>query len=535
MKTIYYNGIIDTITNGIKEAFVVEDGQFIYVGDNKTAKEFYQENDVVIDLENKYVTAGFNDSHMHLLGYGFALSQIDLSLSTTSLQELLDAIKEVVIDKQYIGTWLRGRGWNQDYFEDQKRFPTRYDLDLVSKDIPIYITRACGHVCVVNSKALELANVTKDTKQIKGGHFDVDHQNEPLGIFRENAISLINNKISPPTKEEVKEMIKKACISLNKYGVTTCQTDDFTVFDCDYKEIIKAYQELEKEQLLTVKVYEQSQFKNIHSLKQYYQDTYKDFKASHYFNLGPLKLLGDGSLGARTAYLNEPYQDEQNNYGIAIYSEEELYTMMGFANKVGMQIAIHSIGDGIMDRILNVYERILKENPSTQHRHGIIHCQIMNQKQVKKMKELNLIAYIQSIFLDYDIQIVYDRVGKRADTSYCYKTLYQELRCLSNGSDAPVEKPSVVKGIQCAITRKTIRKQGPYLEKEALTLKEALASYTIKGAYASFEEDKKGSIEYNKVADFVILEENPYEVANEHIHLIKVWKTFVDGKCVYCK
>lgn len=536
MKRVYINGEIYTVTDGWAEAFVVEDGKFIFVGNKNEAIKIAEEDAEVIDLKGAFVTAGFNDSHMHVLNYGYSLTMVNLSKNTRSLRSILKALKTHIEGRKIKNNqWILGRGWNQDYFEDEKRFPNRYDLDQVSTEYPICITRACGHVTVVNSRALELMGVTKDTKQVYGGHFDIDEKGEPLGIFRENALSMVYDKVPAPNKEQIKDMLLEAFKSLNSYGVTSAQSDDFQALaGVKYETVIEAYKELEAEKRLSVKIYEQTLFSNKEELKEYIDKGFNTGQGTEYFKLGPLKLLGDGSLGARTAFLNEPYSDDVNTKGIATFSKKEMEDIITFAHNNSMQIAVHCIGDGMMTIVMDAFEKALKNNPRKDHRHGIVHCQIANEDLLNKFKELKLHAYIQSIFLDYDINIVEARVGKkRAKTSYNFKTLMDTV-VTSNGSDCPVELPDVLKGIQCAVTRCTLDgKVGPYLKEQGLTVEEAIKSYTILGAHSSFEENIKGAIAANKKADFVILDKNIFKVHEDEINKIKILETYIDGRCVY--
>lgn len=536
MKRVYINGEIYTVTDGWAEAFVVEDDKFIFVGNKNEAIRTAGEDVEIIDLKGAFVTAGFNDSHMHVLNYGYSLTMVNLSKNTKSLKEVLKALETHLEGRKLEkNQWILGRGWNQDYFQDEKRFPNRYDLDKVSTDYPICITRACGHVTVVNSKALQLMGVTKDTEQVYGGRFDTDEKGEPLGIFRENALSMVYEKVPAPSKEQIKEMLLEAFKSLNSYGVTSAQSDDFQALaGVEYETVIKAYKELEEEKRLSVKIYEQTLFSNKGELKEYIDKGYNTGQGTEYFKLGPLKLLGDGSLGARTAFLNEPYSDDENTKGIATFSKEEMEEIISYAHNNSMQIAVHCIGDGMMTIVMEAFEKALINNPKKDHRHGIVHCQIANEELLNKFKELELHAYIQSIFLDYDINIVEARVGeKRAKTSYNFKTLMDTV-VTSNGSDCPVELPDVLKGIQCAVTRCTLDgKVGPYLKEQALSVEEALKSYTILGAHSSFEEEIKGAIAVNKKADFVVLDKNIFKVYEGDINKIRVLETYVNGNCVY--
>lgn len=534
MRKIYINGDIYTITQGYVNSFVEEDGRFIYVGDKEGALSYQEEDSEIIDLDQCFVTAGFNDSHMHVLYYGSTLTMAYLGDVTTSLKGVLERLKEH-IETYHIpeNSWVRGWGWNHDYFEDMHRFPNRYDLDQVSTKHPIVITRACGHICVCNSKALEMLGLDETLTPVEGGEFEIE-DGKLNGIFKENAMEVVINRIPQPSVQEIKTMIEHAFSSLNAYGITSAQTDDFLVFE-DKDNVLEAYEELDKEGKMTVKIYEQSQLTNLEDLKAFMDMGYNTGVGSPYFKIGPLKLLTDGSLGARTALMSEPYNDDPSVKGIQTFDKDTLNEIVNYASSHQMQVAIHAIGDQACEMVLDAYQYALEKHPRQNHRHGIVHCQITRPDQLERFKQMQLQAYIQSIFLDYDIKIVEDRIGKKkSESSYAFKTLF-DYNHASNGSDCPVELPNVLKGIQCAVTRKTLNGEGPYVIKEALSVEEALESYTINGAYASFEENEKGSIEVGKVADFVVLDHNPMHQDPSKIKDIQVLKTYVDGKCVYSK
>lgn len=536
MRIIYRNGAVYTGELPLCEAFVTEDGRFVYAGTNEGAMAFKEEGDGIRELKGRFVCAGFNDSHMHLLNYGNALRMADLSAHTTSMGGMKEYMKDFILEHNIRpGTWVKGRGWNHDYFEDGRRFPDRHDLDGISMEHPICLIRTCGHACVVNTKALELTGITKDTPQVEGGRFEVEADGRPNGIFRENAMDLIYGRLPEPTKEDIKEMILAASHALNRCGVTSSQTDDLLAFNnVPYERVLEAYRELEAEGRMTVRVYEQSQFTTLKDLKGFLEKGYHTGWGTPWFKIGPLKMLGDGSLGARSAYLSRPYADDPSTCGIPIFTREQFEEMVGYANSHGMQVAIHAIGDGILDDILAAYEKALKECPRPNHRHGIVHCQITRPDQLRKFEELSLHAYIQSIFLDYDIHIVEERIGKeRAASSYNFKTLYETTHT-SNGSDCPVELPDVMKGIQCAVTRTTVKDHvGPYLMEQAMSVQQALDSFTVEGAHASFEENEKGRIAPGMAADFVVLDSNPFEVPAGELARIRVEATYVNGVCCY--
>ena len=294
-------------------------------------------------------------------------------------------------------------------------------------------------------------------------------------------------------------------------------------------------QELEAEGELTVRVYEQCNFTELSELKAFVEAGNVTGSGTELFKVGPLKMLGDGALGARTAYLSRPYADDPSTCGIPVFSQEVFDEMIGYANAHGMQAAVHAIGDACLDRVLDAYEKALKEHPREDHRHGIVHCQITRPDQLERIARLKLHVYAQSIFLDYDNHIVKDRVGEElASTSYSWKTLMKQGVSVSNGTDCPVELPDALASMECAVTRTTIKDHvGPYLPDEAFTVQEALDSYTIRGAEGSFEEKIKGKICPGMLADFVILEQSPFETAPEQLHTIPVHAAYLGGRKVF--
>lgn len=403
MKTIYKNGAVYTGKLPLVEAFAVEDGKFVFAGSSAEADALAAAGDKVVDLGGKFVCSGFNDSHMHLLNYGSSLLKAQLAAHTESLEDMLACLD--TFQKEHPrkdGAWLMGRGWNQDYFTDVDRMPNRYDLDRVSTEVPICATRACGHCLVVNSKALELLGVTADTPQPEGGEIGMEN-GEPDGRFFDNAMEPVYDSIPVPSKEEIKDMIRSACKALNSYGVTSSQSDDYCVYRAvPWQTVNEAYKELEESGELTVRVYEQSNFTDLESLKGFVEAGNVTGIGTDRFKIGPLKMLGDGALGARTAFLSCPYADDPSTCGIPVFTQETMDEMIGYANAHGMQAAVHTIGDACLDRVLSAYEKALAENPREDHRHGIVHCQITRADQLEKIAKMHLHVYAQSIFLDYD-------------------------------------------------------------------------------------------------------------------------------------
>ena len=532
MKTAYINARVYTGTLPLVSAFTVENGLFGLVGGNEEILASLSAADERVDLGGRFVCAGFNDSHMHLLGFGSTLRGARLEGHTDSLAGMIAYLKEYLKENPpREGQWLLGRGWNQDYFADGKKMPSRHDLDAVSRDVPMMLTRACGHCCVLNTKALEICGIGPGTVSPGGGAVGFE-DGAPDGRLYDNAIELAQRFLPAPGRNEIREMLRAACREVNRYGVTSVQTDDYKVFPGVSRQTVdEAYREMAADGSLTVRVTEQAQFTDKEELLRFIGEGNTAGTGDRMFRVGPVKLLGDGSLGSRTAYLSRPYADDPGTRGFPLYTQERLNEMVSVAHRRGMQLAVHAIGDACLDMVLDATARALKAHPRRDHRHGIVHCQITRPDQLRRIRELELHVYAQSIFLDYDNHIVEKRAGKAlAETSYSWKTLADMGVSVSNGSDCPVEKPDVMAGVECAVTRASLDGTGPYLPEEAFTVKEALDSFTLRGAEASFEERFKGRIAPGYAADFTVLGGNPFETDPSRLHRIPVDGCYLGGK-----
>lgn len=529
MTTCYHHARIFTGSNQRAECFVVDDGRFVFVGAHADAKRRYPLAEQV-DLHGQFVCAGFNDSHMHLLNIGCMLTQAQLAQATHSLTGMLDALSQYILSHPQ-DDWILGRGWNQDYFEDECRYPTRYDLDAICPDRPCLITRACGHVAIANSRALNLAGIGQTAPHIDGGRVVTDETGRPNGVLEENALELVHDVIPAPDRQQLKQSLLLAMEYVNRFGITSVHSDDFSSTKAPFEEVIAAYLELKDEGRMTVRVTQQCLLGDMDTLKRFLDQGYRTGWGDEWFRIGPLKLIGDGSLGSRTALLRQPYADAPNTCGIATYSQAALDELIETAHNAGMQVAIHAIGDGAADHVLRAIARAQALTPRHDARHGIVHAQILNHQQAKRMRELDMHAYIQPIFLDYDTKIVYSRVGPRADEAYPAASLLHLGVTVSSGSDSPVEPPDVMTGIQCAVTRKPVTRsqERAYLPHEALSLSEALLSFTAYGAYASFEERTKGKIMEGMLADFVVLGIDPFETDPQYLSQIPIQRTYIAG------
>lgn len=323
MRTIYTGGRVFTGEMPLQEAFIVAEGRILAVGTAAEMLSMRGAADEVCDLAGRFVCAGFNDSHMHLLNYGNTMGMCKLGEATDSLGALQQALRDFAQARQLRpGEWLLGRGWNQDYFAPATGIPTRHDLDAVTTEHPVCITRCCGHCLVVNTCALELLGIDEATPVPEGGAIDRDAQGRLTGVFRDTAMVLVQSRLPAPNRDDLKRMLRQGAAALNAVGVTSCQTDDLCAFEnVDWREVMAAYQELAAAGELTVRVYEQSQFTDTEGLQEFLDMGYKTGVGSELFRVGPLKMLGDGSLGARTAYLSGEYADAPGEKGIAIFTQ----------------------------------------------------------------------------------------------------------------------------------------------------------------------------------------------------------------------
>lgn len=540
MDTLFYHGNFITMdpAQPRAQAMLIRDGDIRAVGARETLLAQADHSVRQVDLEGKTVLPGFTESHMHVLALGMFLRDVNLQ-TANGVGQVIELGRRYIQERQLPpGTWVRGRGWNQDNFLDENRFLSRYDLDKISRDHPIAFTRTCGHAIVVNSRALALLGMSETAPHIDGGQIDLDENGTPLGVFRELARKLVLDAIPELTEDELRELISLAGREALAHGVTTIHTDDFKDVPNNFQKVIDVYTAMEADGTLPVRIYHQCNLPAVSKIQAFLDRGYRTGWGSERFRLGPLKLLADGSLGARTAYLRAPYADQADTRGIRLFPQEELDAMLLLAHKNGMQLAIHAIGDGALDMVLEAVEKARAAHPRSGERHGVIHCQITAPEQLDRMKALELMAYIQPIFLNYDVDIVEERVGaQRAATSYNWKEFLDKGIPTSGGSDCPVESLDIMENIYTAVTRKNLagRPAGGWRPDQCLTVEEALALFTTGGAYASFEEGRKGTLTPGKLADFVVLDADPLAVDPEDIKQIRVEATYLDGQQVYCR
>jgi len=495
-------------------AIAIKNGKIIAVGSNKKILKHTNKKTKLIDAKNKTAIPGLVDCHVHMTGFGQFLQTLDLR-NSKSIKEMQQKLQKYA-EKNPEKNWILGGRWDQEKFVE-KPYPTRWDLDAAVKDKPVFLTRVCGHIGVANSQALQIANITKQTT-VAGGKIDLDKSTgEPNGILMENALEQIWKAIPKPTPKELEKTCTIACKKAVDAGLTCVH------WMLGSADELQAIQKLHSKGKLPLRVYLGipaellDDLVNLGLLTGFGNDMLK---------IGFIKILADGSLGGHTAALKKPYSDKPETNGMMLYTQKKLKQLISKANKAGLQLAVHAIGDRAVETVLKTYEKALTEHPTKNHRHRIEHCSVLNPKLIKHMKRLDITASIQPHFVISDFWAT-DRVGKnRARWVYPFKMLMKEGLIVASGSDCPVEPINPILGIWAAVARKNFAK-------ESLTVEEALKTYTINAAYASFDENKKGTIEPGKFADITILSDNPVGVQPDDIKNIKVEMTIVNGKVVY--
>ena len=541
MITLFKNGNIHTMDEvSTADAFVVKDNKFAYVGTESGAKNFFKnQNFIEMDLKGHFVMPGFNDSHMHFLYFAKSLKNINLT-GVRSIEEIKGRIKENLERREPCDdSWIEGEGWNQDFFIEEKRFPNKFDLDSVTGDIPAVIMRTCFHIGVLNSAALKRVGLNKETAKEYGDLVETLSDGEPNGVIKEGLVSIVKRHIPTIKLETLKNLMDEAQHYALAQGITSIQTDDIGYTIGNYELLFQAFKELDEEGKLNIRLGEQCLITEIDKLKTFFKKGFNRGYGNNKYRVSCIKLLCDGSLGARTAALRNPYNDAPSTKGIETFTQNELNQLVLLSHKNNCPVAIHGIGDRAIEMALDAIEYAQKNDPAHYPRHGIVHCQVTDEGILRRIQKLNVLTYVQPIFVDFDMYIVYDRVGKElAETSYAWKSMIDKGIHTSLGTDCPVERFDTMPNIYLAVERKnTIREDKKvYLPNEKLTIDEALKAYTIEGAYASGEEHIKGSITKGKLADFILLNKDLYNLTdNEEILNTKVLETYVDGELVYRK
>ncbi|MCI8645469.1 MAG: amidohydrolase [Firmicutes bacterium] len=483
------------------------------------------EADEVIDLKGKTVLPGFIDCHLHLLSYTQSLQSVSLR-GCKSWQEC----KEKLIKRARHtpkGEWVRGAAFNHEDWSIPE-LPDRYELDTISTEHPIIIGRYCMHVSVTNSLALKLAHIDKDFVPEAENSVAKDENGEPTGVLWESAITPVLNMIPDKlaTTEAKKDAIQEVIRDMNSYGITGAHPIQGKF--CDAVEFMDVYQELEEEGRLNLRLYI-----NYDELPPF---SMKTGFGNEKIKYGFYKIYSDGSLGSRAAALFEPYSDAPGVYGVCNYSQEEIDQMCQTAYDRNLQIGIHAIGDKGLDIALKAIEQCYYKDPKPDYRFRLIHVMCTNEDLIARMKKLPVVLDIQPKFVSTNVSWSEERLGEeRAKYAYPWRRLLDEGFIITGSSDSPVEPYNPFLGVYAVTTRKDLdgNPAGGWHSEQNVSVYEALEMYTKNAAFSSFEEDLKGTICPGKLADFIVLDADPFAVEAEQTKDIAVTQTYLGGKLVF--
>ena len=517
-ELILHNGRIWTFDpeKPFAEAVSIRDGRIAGVGDLSTVKGAVSKNAEMLDIHGRAVYPGFVDTHIHLVAYGLRWGQLNAE-GLSSIRELRRSVAQAVRAKKP-GEWIEGHGWDQERFTE-RRYPTRYDLDDLSPDNPVALRRICGHVLVANSLALEIAKINRETRAPEGGEIDRDPSTgEPTGILRENAMGLVLDRIPAPSSGQIMESTRVAMKMAAEKGLTGVHCI------IDSPRELQALQSLHTGGELTLRFYVLIPVRMADGLKDLGIET--GF-GDEMLRVGAVKIEEDGSLGARTASLRQPYEDDPRNSGILTISPEELERIVPELHRSRLQVAIHAIGDRAAEVSLRSISRAQGDGEPGLLRHRLEHASILDKGLIDLMKRLGVLAAVQPRFITSDWWAE-NRVGRsRSSWIYPFRSMMEGGVTLSGGSDCPVEPLDPVLGIFSAVTR------GGSQMQERLSVEQAIQLYTRNAAYAEFAEEQKGVIKEGKLADLVVLERDLTDIAPEEIKDVAVAMTIVGGNVVF--
>jgi predicted amidohydrolase YtcJ len=518
----------DTLIQNINGIQVGTDGKIeqfdaLLIGDNgRVINIFRPEADYavptganVIDGGGHTLLPGLIDAHGHVLGLGFSALQLDL-VGTSSLDDLKKRLRAYATAHPD-ARWILGRGWNQELWP-VKQFPTAADLDSVVSDRPVVLERVDGHAVVANSAAMKAAGVTPETKSPPGGRIE-------NGLFVDNAIELVSKAVPPATAAESDQALAKAQDILLSYGVTGVGSMSTSLADWN------AMRRAGEAGRLNVRLMVYADALGL--LGEVPNPT--DWLYRDRLRMVGIKFYADGALGSRGAWLKQPYSDKPETRGLQFHSDAEMFQLAEMAAAHGFQIAIHAIGDAANAQVISVYEQLSKRYGS-QRRWRIEHFQIADPADIPRLAPAGIIASMQPTHQTSDRLMAEKRLGpNRLAGAYAWQTVLKSGAKLAFGTDFPVESPNPFPGLSAAISRQDVEGQPPggWIPSELLSFEQALQAYTRGAAYAGFAEDKIGSLEPGKWADFVIVDRDPTKVDPQSLARAQVLETWIAGKKIW--
>jgi predicted amidohydrolase YtcJ len=514
------------------EAIAVRGDRIQAVGKNVEIERLKGPQTQVVDLGGHFVMPGFNDAHLHLADAGLQKLNVNL-IGVKTLEEFRERLLARV-ETAKPGDWILGGGWDETMWP-VKTLPSRWDLDEISSEHPVFLDRVDGHLAVANTRALQLAKITLASKDPQGGKIDRDENGQPTGILRDTAQQAVRAVIPAPTREQRRQGIEVALADLAEHGVTSAQ--DFS----PEWENFQIYEDLEKEGKLTARISEWLPFND--SIEELKTKRDSHSQSDVMLRTGMVKGFMDGSLGGHTAALTEPYADDPKSTGLLRYDATKLNEMSKERVLGGFQLGFHAIGDKGVQMALDAFgeaERAAKEakvkaaNGGEDYRLRIEHSQVVTPAQIARYKELKVIASMQPSHLLTDMRWGQERLGpKRAGMMHTWAAFENKGVMVAFGTDYPVESVSPFRGLYSAVTRKSENGKQEYFPEQKLTMDQAIAAYTTGSAFAEFEEKEKGKLMPGMLADFVVLDRDVTATAAEKLLATKVLRTVVGGKTVW--
>lgn len=525
--TLWYNVNGSTSTaDGIRSFSVIvvdDDGRVIGTGDDSLRDAHPDAR--TIDGGGLTLLPGLTDAHAHLFGQGVLETQVDLT-GSASLEEALERVRAYAAANPR-KPWILGRGWNQVLWKDRS-FPAASDLDSVVDDRPVWLTRIDGHAAWANRRALTIAGIDRDTADPVGGKILRDANGAATGILVDTAMSYVEEHVPTPTKADIRDAYRQANELLLGLGLTGVHDAGITLEQAEVLMAMADDGELE----LRVSAMLAGAGANLDGFGEplvAHGDDRLDVRA--------VKIYADGALGSRGAAMLEPYADDPENRGLPFFSQAELDRQVLKANDSGFQVAVHAIGDLGNRMVLNAFDKAQQGRPSA-FRNRVEHAQIVALDDIPRFAELGLIASMQPIHATSDMNMAEDRVGpERILGGYAWRKMLDAGVVLASGSDFPVELPNPFLGLHAAVTRTDRGGQpaGGWYADQAMTRAEALHSFTLAAAYAAHQEDRLGSLEPGKWADFILIDRDYFTVPANEIDDIVVLETWVGGERVYAR
>ncbi len=507
----------------VAQSIAVIGNKIALVGTNAQTKPLIGPRTRVIDAGGKLVIPGFNDSHVHFLETGQQLSAVDLRDAPTP-EEFTRRIGEFA-KKLPKGRWILGGKWDHENWTPNN-LPTAAMIDAVTPDNPVFIDRLDGHMALANSLAMRMAKVTRDTPELDGGEIVRDAAGNPAGVFRDAAMSYINKVIPSPSWDERIDAAKAATEHAASLGVTSIQ-------DMSAGTDVGVYQELLRRGELKTRVYGCTPLSD-HS--RWERTGVRYAFGSPMLRVGCLKGYSDGSLGSTTAWFFQAYLDAPNSVGLASDEMPKMSEMVLNADRAGLQINVHAIGDRANAEVLDIFAKTSQANGDRDRRFRIEHAQHLRQEDIKRFGSQKVVASMQPFHVIDDGRWAWKRLDEpRIAGTYAFRTLLDTGGVLAFGSDSPVAPLNPLLGVYGSVTRRTLDDKNPngWVPAQKISVEETIRAYTWGSAYSEFQDDVKGTLAVGKLADFVILSDDIFTIDPNRIRDVTVVKTIVDGRVVY--